>query len=120
MLHILAFATSVSGLDLSGEWNALFQVLQKELPCDVCRGHAQEWLRKNPVTPRDIQPFVANFHNDVNARRRVPLWTIQQVVTTYSAGGKEKQISLVPLLLSSVSMMPGTTKSLQSLLASVS
>jgi len=120
MLHILAFATSVSGLDLSGEWNTLFQDLQKELPCDVCRGHAQEWLRKNPVIPRDIQPFVANFHNDVNARRRVPLWTIQQVVSTYSAGGKEKQISLVPMLLSSVSMMPGTTRSLQSLLASVS
>ena len=120
MLHILAFATSVSGLDLSGEWNAVFQSLQNELPCDVCRTHAQEWLRKNPDRSIDIQQFVLNFHNDVNARRRVPLWTIQQVVSTYSAGGKEKQLPLVPLLLSSVSMMSDTTKTLQTLLASVS
>ena len=121
MLHILAFATSASGMDLSEEWNALFQALQKELPCPVCRSHVQEWFNTHTEFREiGIQQFILNLHNDVNARRRVPLWSIQQVETTYSAGGKEKQLSLLPLLLSSVSMMQMTTTTLQIILASVS
>ncbi len=121
MMHILAFATSDSGVDVSGEWASLFQALQNELPCSVCRSHAQEWFNANPAdSSTGIQQYLLNFHNNVNARRQVPLWSIQQIQSTYSVGGREYQTSLFPLLLSSVSMMPSVTNSLQNILASVS
>lgn len=121
MMHILAFATSDSGVDATAEWSALFQALQNELPCPVCRSHAQEWFKTNPaVSSTGIQQYLLDFHNNVNARRQVPLWTIQQIQSTYSVGGREYQTSLFPLLLSSVSMMPSATIALQNILASVS
>jgi hypothetical protein len=118
MMHILSVASTE--LDTTA-WMSLFQALQDELPCPVCRSHAQEWLKQNPdFTTMGIQQYVLQFHNQVNARRNVPLWSIQQVQTTYSVGGKEQQLSLVTLLMSSVAMMPRVTVALQSILASVS
>jgi len=118
MMHILAFASSE--LDVAA-WTMLFQALQNELPCPVCQGHAQEWFKQNPdFTTIGIQQYLLNLHNQVNARRNVALWNIQQVQTMYSVGGKEKQLSMVPLLLSSVAMMPTVSSALQRILASVS
>ena len=118
MMHILALASSE--LDVAA-WTSLFQAIQNELPCPVCQSHAQEWFKQNPdFTTIGIQQYLLNLHNHVNARRNVALWNIQQVQTMYSVGGKEKQLSMVPLLMSSVAMMPTVSSALQRILASVS
>ena len=118
MMHILAFASSE--LDVAA-WTSLFQAIQNELPCPVCQSHAQEWCTQNPdFTTMGIQQYLLNFHNHVNARRNVAQWNIQQVQTMYSVGGKEKQLSMVPLLMSSIAMMPTVSSALQRILASVS
>lgn len=121
IMHILAFASSEMSSELSSSWQIFFRALQNELPCSVCRTHVQEWLKQNPdFLSVGIQQYILNLHNNVNARRGVALWTLQQVETTYSVGGKEKQLSLVTLLISSISIMSETTAAIQTLLASVS
>ena len=121
IMHILAFASSEMSSELASLWQRFFLSLQNELPCPVCRKHVQEWLKQNPdFLSVGIQQYILNLHNDVNSRRGVALWTLQQAETTYSVGGKEKQLSLVPLLMTSISMMPETTAAIQTLLASVS
>ena len=124
MMHILSTFhpdTVVSHEEFMKLWDQLFVALKEEIPCPECRSHVQNWLSKNPdFRSRGIKQYILDLHNDVNARRSVALWTIQQVETTYSVGGKEKQLSFIPLLISSVSMMQKVTNSLQTLLASVS
>jgi hypothetical protein len=125
MMHILSSVildyTLLTQEDYMKLWEQLFLGLKEEIPCPECRSHVQNWLSKNPdFRSRGIQQYILDLHNDVNVRRGVAQWTIQQVETTYSVGGKEKQLSLIPLLISSVSMMPKVTSSIQILLASVS
>lgn len=125
MMHILSSVileyTLLTQEDYMKLWEQLFIGLKEEIPCLECRSHVQNWLSKNPdFRSRGIQQYILDLHNDVNVRRSVAPWTIQQVETTYSVGGKEKQLSFIPLLISSVSMMPKVTSSLQILLASVS
>lgn len=119
MMHILAHAQDPSASVDS--WTTLFKALQEELPCPVCRSHAARWFRRNPdFRSIGIQQYLLNLHNDINRRNRVARWTLQQAETTYSAGGKEHQLALIPLLMSSVAMMPTVTSTLQAIAASVS
>ena len=125
MMHILSSFnpdyTLLTQEDFMKLWDQLFLGLKEEIPCPECRSHVQQWVSKNPdFRSRGIQQYILDLHNDVNARRSVALWTIEQVQTTYTVGGKEKQLSFIPLLISSVSMMQKVTSSLQILLASVS
>ena len=119
MMHILAHAQDPSASQDS--WSALFKALQEEIPCPICRSHAARWFRRTPdFRSIGIQQYLLNLHNDINRRNRVARWTLQQAETTYSAGGKEQQMALIPLLISSVAMMPTVTSVLQAIAASVS
>ena len=57
-----------------------FESLQFLLPCQVCRGHYKEHLKKYPIMPHldrrdDLFKYTVMFHNEVNATLGKPRMT---------------------------------------------
>jgi hypothetical protein len=66
--------------------------MRTALPCDECSAHYNTWINAHPVAlpPSGLELQVAistwilDLHNDVNVRKNVPTWTIEQVTATYT------------------------------------
>ena len=60
----------------------------KLLPCPECSDHAQHTLSfaklQNIKTKEDLQKFIWSFHNIVNKRRKVQLFTFEESKEKYS------------------------------------
>ncbi len=58
------------------------------VPCPICSAHSKTYMMKtnfNAIqTPTDLQMFLFKFHNEVNARKNVPLYTYEEMVLHYS------------------------------------
>jgi len=59
------------------------------LPCPICTNHAVEYLNKinfNTIqTKEDLIKMLFIFHNEVNARKKVPLFDYDEVGKKYSS-----------------------------------
>ena len=58
------------------------------LPCPTCREHATAYIQKlnyNSIKNKiDLKRFLFNFHNDVNIRKNVPLFSYEELDIKYS------------------------------------
>jgi len=58
------------------------------LPCPTCSNHATQYIQKlNYVSIRnkdDLKIFLLNFHNDVNRRKNVKLFSLEELNSKYS------------------------------------
>jgi len=63
---------------LRNEWWNLVQLICTNLPCPICANHATEYCSKvsfaSLQTKQDWIQFFYTFHNDVNARKNIPLY----------------------------------------------
>lgn len=67
------------------DWRELTAVLQTSLPCEECSRHYQRWYRvRPPVETQPIRQWLLDLHNDVNRRRRVAIWTPEQLTAHYA------------------------------------
>ena len=91
-LHTAAqFTTTESQRDV---WIALLEAMRTALPCDECSAHYNTWIDAHPVAPAlppsgpdlqvGISTWILDLHNNVNVRKTVPTWTIEQVTATYT------------------------------------
>jgi len=74
-------------------WIDLLTAMRTALPCDECSAHYNAWIDAHPVAPAlppsgtdlqvGISTWILDLHNDVNVRKNVPTWTIEQVTATY-------------------------------------
>jgi len=53
--------------------------------CDVCRGHAIQYLNKNPpeLNANHLFEWTIDFHNDVNIRNDKPTWSYAKAYKYY-------------------------------------
>lgn len=51
---------------------ALVHAVSQTFPCEKCASHMRAYLAQNPIksnpTPRDVQLYVCEFHNNVNQK----------------------------------------------------
>lgn len=81
----------IAGLDLSKEYNWLVKNYARRVKsgCGDCRKHFLAWIKQ---TPPDLSSLEAYFiwtwrtHNQVNDRRKVPLWTLDQARERWVSG----------------------------------
>ena len=61
----------------------------KNLPCPTCAHHASEYLRRlnyNSIRNKeDFKRFLFTFHNDVNYRKQLPMFSLDELETKYSS-----------------------------------
>jgi len=84
------------------EWQKFIKITGDVLPCDLCRAHFKEFVKKNPssqitsFTQSQINVWVKswfwNLHNEVNISRGVPIFEYDALTPTYS------NVSLTDLL----------------------
>lgn len=77
------------------QWIKLIQILPKMIPCEMCRGHAQEWISARPITAIKTVPYsdlndwlttwVYDFHESVNARVGKPSFDKSLLGATYNS-----------------------------------
>jgi len=105
VLHTLSLVSTDKNM-----WYAIANALKTDLPCPECSGHYNIWIRSNPlrfpVSPPPRQPFIPRFiktrdpiqmppvsdtisrwvlalHNNVNTRRNMGPWSLDQCKNTY-------------------------------------
>lgn len=58
------------------------------VPCPICAEHSTQYTNKtnfNTIqTQHDLQMYLFKFHNDVNTRKKVPLFTYDELIEKYS------------------------------------
>ena len=58
------------------------------LPCPTCREHATSYIQRlnyNSIKNKiDLKNFLFNFHNDVNIRKNVPIFSYEELDIKYS------------------------------------
>jgi hypothetical protein len=58
------------------------------VPCPICAEHSTQYTSKtnfNSIqTQHDLQMYLFKFHNDVNTRKNVPLFTYDELIEKYS------------------------------------
>ena len=77
------------------EWQRFIKLTGEMLPCDICRGHYQKYLKENPATVltgysvTQINTWVKNFfwnlHNNVNVSKNLPIFPYADLDTTYGS-----------------------------------
>lgn len=118
------------------QWLLLLKFTPDSLPCDKCRIHYTEWVKKrSPDTLKTlpyadmrewIRTWLFDLHNEVNARNQKPLFDYSALKETYKAVNiKETWQRLEPVIkvaiqLNGISLMPwrkwlGSVRSLQGL-----
>jgi hypothetical protein len=59
------------------------------VPCPICSTHSKTYMSKTNFdaiqTPKDLQMFLFKFHNDVNKRKNVPLYSYAEMELLYSS-----------------------------------
>lgn len=89
-IHTFTLHTTRLGLD---KMSSLFSKLFTLLPCSICRDHAAEYLRSNPIpvqSNRDAFKWSVDFHNQVITRTndtygyRKRTFTIDEALVLYS------------------------------------
>ena len=80
-----ALHTAAAGAPAS--WPAIPAALRDSLPCPDCDAHYNAWYaaRPPPVDPTAAAQWLLDLHNDVNSRRGIPVWTLDQVLARYPA-----------------------------------
>jgi len=67
----------------------LIKAVCRNLPCPTCAQHATEYLQRlNYHSIRnkdDLKRFLFIFHNDVNYRKQLPLFLLDELETKYSS-----------------------------------
>lgn len=75
--------------DLQKELLNLIYTICSNLPCPSCAKHATQYLNAinfNTITTKDSLRFMLHrFHNEVNQRKGVPEFPIEQLTAKYSA-----------------------------------
>lgn len=82
-------------MDELRSWFYILETVAKALPCEDCRSHYADWLKRNPVSPlkkmkyEDLRLWVRiwllTLHNDVNQRLGKQLFAFQDLESTYKS-----------------------------------
>ena len=74
-------------------WIDLLEAMRTALPCDECSAHYNTWINAHPVAPAlppsgtdlqvGISTWILDLHNNVNDRKNVRRWTLDEVTATY-------------------------------------
>jgi hypothetical protein len=107
------------------KWIQMIEIMPKMIPCEDCRAHAQEWIKKYPITAIKTLPheqlhdwlvnWVYSFHEDVNQRTGKPSFDRNLLTQTYTNVNFSNLLrALTPLinaaiLLSGVTILPWQT-----------
>ena len=82
----------------AGVWQTLLAAMRTGLPCPECRAHYTAWLDAYPLqVTREtglappVRAWILELHNAVNVRRGVPIWTADQVTTTFGPTGEGRR-----------------------------
>jgi len=89
LFHTLAEKINEEDFDkLKNELIDLIKGICINLPCPNCSNHATQYIQNlNYVSIRnknDLKIFLFNFHNDVNRRRNVKLFSLDELNSKYS------------------------------------
>jgi hypothetical protein len=90
LLHTIAEKVKENHfMSIRGKLFELIQIICANLPCPKCSGHAVEYMKKinfnSIMSKRDLQLLLFNFHNEVNARKNLPIFELQELSQKYSA-----------------------------------
>jgi len=89
LFHTLAEKIKEKDFDiLKNELIDLIKSICMNLPCPNCSNHATQYIQNlNYIsirTKNDLKIFLFNFHNDVNRRRNVKLFSLEELNSKYS------------------------------------
>jgi hypothetical protein len=74
--------------NLKDEMLNIIKIICMNLPCPTCMQHASEYitrLNKNSIKNKeDLKIFLFNFHNDVNIKRNVSIFSLKELNDKYS------------------------------------
>ena len=75
------------------EWQKFIKLTGETIPCEICRGHYQQYLKEHPTTVLAgnsvtqintwVKSFFWNLHNNVNMSRSVPIFPYTDLAVTY-------------------------------------
>ena len=79
-----SYAQHTSNHRFQQQRTAFIEIFSKTLlclPCPLCRDHAQEYVKRNPlrtiITIDDLKLYIWRFHNNVNARLSKPEFSFE-------------------------------------------
>jgi hypothetical protein len=101
-------------------WKELAAALTISLPCPECARHYTNWYNTKKFLPAgrgDVRKWFMDLHNDVNRRRKVPLWTDEQLTAAYAGAGVEAAKAALAEITGMVGQ--GAVDKLTSILSSV-
>ena len=66
-------------------WPAIPAALRESIPCPDCDAHYNAWCdaRPPPADPSAASLWLLELHNNVNARRGFPIWSMDQLNARY-------------------------------------
>lgn len=88
------------------QYKSFFESLQYVLPCEMCRNHYRENLRRFPVTNnvlksrKNLIEWLIDIHNNVNQSNHKPKLNYQEVVKKYLDYYEGKDIKEPPKCVS--------------------
>jgi len=90
LLHTLAEKVKEDQfMAIRGKLFEIIKIICANLPCPKCSGHAVEYMKKinfnSIMSKRDLQLLLFNFHNEVNSRKNLPIFELQDLSQKYSA-----------------------------------
>lgn len=92
-LYLHTIAEKVKGTSFQQIRKDLFRIIYTictNLPCPMCSNHAKEYFSKINVesirTKNDLKQFLFVFHNSVNTRKGLKLFSYSDLDETYSKG----------------------------------
>ncbi len=59
--------------------------LRSSLPCPDCDAHYNAWCDARPPPSSEPAQWLLELHNNVNARRGVPTWSLEELTAQYAA-----------------------------------
>jgi hypothetical protein len=90
ILHLISFEYPENPTEFDKRiYHDFYTSLKDVLPCDMCKKHYRDHITKYPLTPhldtRDaLIKWVIQVHNFINISLGKPIYTVPQVMETYS------------------------------------
>ena len=97
------------------EWQKFIKLTGEMLPCDICRGHYQQYLKEHPTTILTgysitqistwVKSFYWNLHNNVNLSKNLPIFPYADLALTYGSVDLTDQLyRLTPVIKTAIQL----------------
>jgi len=97
------------------EWQKFIRLTGEMLPCDICRGHYQKYLKEHPSTVLTgysvtqintwTKSWFWNLHNNVNSSKSLPIFPYVDLENTYGAVDLTDQLyRLTPVIRTAIQL----------------